>query len=173
MERLSEQLALQGRLICQTATGTVSGTGAGFDMRDVHQVYALAHGEASTTSKSTTTSAKCTTTASTNLTLAITIQASTAIGFGGTPVAVASTSQKYSSTVTATASAATGKTTATATATINTNLELAVWGSEVQGARAAEDRYVRAIITITGVKGGAGNESFGIVFADTGRYKPV
>lgn len=182
-EKLSEQLATKD-VVVAIATGTSASTGSIIDMQGYHRLVAIAKARAVSSTTSTTSTAKqatTTATASTSCKVAIKISASTSSAFGGTATVLTTgalggtgSASTWTSTftgksvVTAT-NGGTGKTTASATTTASGELALDVSGELVQSRRAAEDRYVRATITLTGVT----DNSAGIVQADTARNKPV
>lgn len=173
-ESLSEQLALAGAPHLITATTfttatTVSNTSGVIDMRERHRCLALAY--AMVARATDTGKAGFSATAKATITLSVLVEASAKTAFA-TPTTVAS------ATVTATAvkKVAKGTATVTATTTTSANFEADVTGEMVQGARVAiEDRYIRVTITETGKGTGLGPlmQGFGLVLADTARYKPI
>lgn len=166
-ELLSEQVPAVDLVV--TGTGTNSGTGDIIDMSGYHRIMALAYVTETTTAKTTVTSTAGTTTASCTAKVKIVVNASTSSAFGGTSTTVAASTVTLSATGTATASTATGTAKNTANATINQMVAVDVSGEDVQAQRVAEDRYVRATITLTGVAGAGA----GLVMADCARFKPI
>ena len=122
MELLSEQLTISDYIgEVSTSNGSTANTGSALDMRDYHRV--IAYGIANWT----------TTAGTTNVSGTLQIQASTSSAFGGTATTIATGTF---------ASAA-------ATTTGNSQWSVSADGEAIQTARVAEDRYVRAVLTLT------------------------
>lgn len=168
-ETLSEQIAIVRQV---GATGTVTQTMSALDLREHHRFKVRMIGLAYTTSTSKTTATSstktATTTASTSVKVSLKVQVATNTGFtGATTLTTVTSTIKSTSTVTAKTSPATGtgKTTATAKATALGSVSYSGTGELVQSQRVAEDRYLRAIVVVTGGSGVAE------IWADCDRYK--
>lgn len=146
MEKLSEQLAISDRLgAVSTSNGSTVATGTGLDMAEHHN--AIAYGIVDWT----------TTAGTTNVTAALAIQASTSSGFTGTPTTIASASVALPS----------------VTTTGSTEFSVSAIGEDIQAARADEDRYVRATLTLTSGAASHTVTGSGLVLRDRARFKPA
>lgn len=146
-EKLSEQLVVSDQIgVVTTSNGSSAATGSAVDCKKFHRVigYCIADW---TTGGATTT----------NATASVKLVASTNSGFTGTSTTVTSSSAAQSATTT------TGSTVASVSAS----------GELIQSQRAAEDRYVKAIITITSGGANVNMNGNGMLLGDNSRYKPV
>lgn len=179
MQKLSEQLAF-GDLVAFTSAGSLTAsTGGAIDMSKNHRMVVLAvastvsvTGTATAAGTTTVPDSVATATATASLTFSVVVQASTSTGFGA-PTTVTSSTISRTATATATATSTGGTvTTATATASLEAGAEVDIWGEDVQAARAAEDRYVRAVVSISALSG-VPAIALASVQKDQSRYKPT
>lgn len=143
MEKLSEQLAFNV-IPFNTANNSSSASSVTEDMYDNHAVIVRALAGWTTTAGSTA------------VTAVIALQASTSTSFG-TPTTITSSSFQSGSTGSSGSAAAT----------------LSAIAEDIQAARVAEDRYVRAVLTLT--SGGTSHTVYGMgdLIADRSRFKPT
>jgi len=175
MEKLSEQLALADLVAWTSAGSLTSSTGDAIDMKNFHRAVVLLVGSVSATGTGTAagtgTDTVATAVATADLTWSVKIQASTSTGFGTpTTITTVTGSDSHTATATTTSSGGTGTTT-TATCTADLGGEIEIHAGQVQAARAAEDRYVRAVVSLG--SSDTPNIALASVYGDSSRYKPA